>query len=667
MTASAHSKTTLDKLNQLAQLRQQSIDSLLDELIAQHTLPPEPDPLPFDILELATDAIVALDENLRVNYFSTGAEQLFGYSEDEIIGQSLNKLLPEAAHLTHNDYIRRFAQGDADSRHMAARQPISGRHKDGTLFPIEVSILRYYRGEQMHYAALVRNITERERIAQELRERHNILAMLTDYTTDLVCLHDSDGTYRYVSPSVARIGGYTPEELIGTNPYDCFHPDDLAAIQRSHNRALNRDGIPVVIYRFRRKDGSYIWLETRTNTVTDAEGHVTNLVTVSRDITEQRRIQEELEAEHALLDQIMATSPSAITVVDKNGSIVFANRRAMQIYGAPEEDITKRSYDSPEWRHTDYDGNPWPDENQPFVRVMQTRQPVRDVRHAIEWSNGQRVYLSINGAPILDANGEVSQVVFTIEDYTLMKQQQDQLEAALLREKELNRMKSAFVSMVTHEFRTPMAVIMTSTSILRMKRDHLTPQEIEVRLNRIDEQIKRLNTLIEEVTFINRDELVGHELILSTLSLKLFTLQIIEEIAVTYPDHAPVQFVVADNCDTIRTDKALFQQIVMNLVSNAVKYSPKDKPAQCTITCTATEFVLVVKDNGIGIPESSQPYLFDIFHRAENVGDISGTGLGLHIVKRAVTVLGGSISYESTEGVGTTFTVRLPKTIRVHD
>ncbi len=487
-----------------------------------------------------------------------------------------------------------------------------------------------------------------------------VFRMLTDYATDLLCLHAPDGTYLYVSAASAQVGGYQPEEIVGTNPYEYFHPDDLSQIQASHSQSLTGERVRSVIYRLRRKDGSYVWLETMTNPVLGEDGSVQYLVTVSRDITEQKHTQEALQQERDLLSRIMETSPSGITVVDHTGQIVFANARAQEIHGLPKDDITARSYDAPTWKHTDYEGNPWPEEQQPFVRVMQTKQPVWDVRHAIEWSDGRRVYLSINGAPILDENGEVSKVVFTVEDYTQRKLQQDELEAALQREKKLNELKSAFVSMVSHEFRTPMAIIMTSTNLLRMKRNRMTEAEFLTRLDKIETQINHLDALIADVTFINKDDHVGHAPQRVCINIAYFFAQLADEIQTSYPDHTPIQITSAGSCNTALVDLSLMQHIFVNLLSNAMKYSPPESTVICAYTCDQHTLTVRVSDQGIGIPPEDQNALFQPFQRARNVDMIPGTGLGLNIARRAVTALGGTITLESEVGSGSVFTVTLP-------
>lgn len=485
--------------------------------------------------------------------------------------------------------------------------------------------------------------------------------LIADNVIDMVCLHDPEGNLLYVSPSAKSITGFDVNEVLGKNPYEFFHPDDLDVIRASHNASLEGTKINSVIYRHRRRDGSYVWLDTLTTPIVDDNGQVVNLITVSRDIGERVANQKKLAEERDLFKTLMETSPSGIMVVDTSGQIIFSNQRADEITGMTDDKkSTDRTYDSAEWKHTDYDGNPWLDEQQPFVRVIETRKPVWDVRHAIEWSNGRIVYLSINGMPILDENGEVDKVIFTIEDYTERKLQQDAIEEALEREKQLNRLKSNFISMVSHEFRTPLTVIMTSTEILRHKCSLFTPEQLETRLDKITRQIVHLSNLLGEVTFINKSDLMGMEVQHRGINLPDFLEQIVDEIQSAYPSHNLIDVSLTVMHPNLMMDESLLQKIVVNLLTNAMKYSPLESTVKLTCKADSQQLSLIVKDEGIGIPPTDQVELFSEFHRGRNVGTISGTGLGLAIVKRAVVALGGDIHFESSENTGTTFYVTLP-------
>ncbi len=617
--------------------------------------------LALDILDLAADAAVVVDASQTIVRFNKSAEQTFQYTAAEAIGQPLSILLPADVVARHHDHIHQFQQSTDMSRHMMQRTTVRGKRKDGTYFPIEASITKYQVGEQLYFAAIVRDVSEREAMMAELDERQRLLSVLAENATDVICLHELDGEYLYVSPAAKAVWGYKPEELLGKNPHEFFHPDEMETVLQSHTTTVEGKSRVSLTYRFRHKSGDYIWLETRTNPVFNEKGMPVNLVTVSRDVSGHLETQLSLKTERDLFSNITQTSPAGITVVDKNGAITFANRRAEEILGLTRKDMQSRTYDAPQWQHTDYDGNPFPDEQQPFVQVMRTKAPVWNVRQAVVRDDGNIIYLAINGAPVFDEDSEISQVVFTVEDYTTRKYQEDELLGALKREKQLNEVKTNFIAMVSHEFRTPMAVIKSTMDILLLRKDDLTGDELERRLAGVDLQIDRLTQLLNDVMFINRDEQIGQSPRADEISLHQFFGQLAEATSIAFPDHRPVN--IAGQCENhpfVYMDIPLMQQIFMNLFSNAMKYSSWDGVVTCRYQCEGDKLVVMVSDNGIGIPERDQEKLFQLFHRAKNVGNIPGTGLGMAIIQRAVTALQGNITFTSEEGKGTTFTVTLP-------
>jgi PAS domain S-box-containing protein len=168
----------------------------------------------------------------------------------------------------------------------------------------------------------------------------------------------------------------------------------------------------------------------------DDDGDVVQMIEYALDITERRQAKEALRRERDLIARLMDTSPISITMVNHRGEIIFANDRAEEVLGLTRDEITGRTYDMPDWHITDVNGGPFPPEALPFQRVMTTKAPVYDVRHAIEWADGQRRLLSINGAPVLDESGEVDRVIFAIEDITEQVREEEERVAQLERELE---------------------------------------------------------------------------------------------------------------------------------------------------------------------------------------------------------------------------------------
>jgi signal transduction histidine kinase len=236
---------------------------------------------------------------------------------------------------------------------------------------------------------------------------------------------------------------------------------------------------------------------------------------------------------------------------------------------------------------------------------------------------------------------------------------QAELGKALNTERELGQLKSRFVSMVSHEFRTPLGIIMSSSEILKSYQDRIPPEQRKEHLNDIFQSTRRMGDLIEEVLLLSRVEAGRLGCKPEPLDLGELCRRLSDETLSATQKRCPIVLKESGSLSGARADEALFRHIFGNLLSNAVKYSPLGKPVEFAVERQGTEAVFVVRDRGIGIPEADIKLLFQPFHRARNVGETQGSGLGLVIVKRCVDLHGGSIKLESTEGVGTSVTVRL--------
>ncbi len=230
-----------------------------------------------------------------------------------------------------------------------------------------------------------------------------------------------DGMYALYGVTRADFAGAYEAWLQG------IHPDDRAMSDEISKQAQHGEREYDTEFRVVWPDGSVHFLKAYGKFVRDAEGNPLRMTGINFDITERKLTEESLRREQGLLSRIMVTSPVGIAVVSKQGQITYANPQAEKILGLSKEEMSQRSYNAPEWHATAIDGGPFTDEEQPFSLVMATRQPVFDVQHAIVWPDGHRVLLSINGAPIFDAQGEIEAVAFAIEDITERKRAEDEL------------------------------------------------------------------------------------------------------------------------------------------------------------------------------------------------------------------------------------------------
>jgi len=235
-----------------------------------------------------------------------------------------------------------------------------------------------------------------------------------------------------------------------------------------------------------------------------------------------------------------------------------------------------------------------------------------------------------------------------------------ELHVSLLREQELVAMKTNFTSLVSHEFRTPLGVIVSSADILEAYADRLRPEQRNGHLHDIRYAAQQMTGLMEEVLLLGKVDSGKMECRRETLDVADFCQHMVDEQLSATNHKRPVELKLTGVSGAAQGDTGLLRRIFGNLISNAVKYSPAGRKVAFRVRREGDDAVFEIEDQGIGIDPADHAQLFTAFHRGANVGHIHGTGLGLAIVKRCVTLHGGTITFTSAPGQGTSFTVQLP-------
>jgi len=236
----------------------------------------------------------------------------------------------------------------------------------------------------------------------------------------------------------------------------------------------------------------------------------------------------------------------------------------------------------------------------------------------------------------------------------------DRLAEALTHERELNTMKTNFISMVTHELRTPLSVVQSSTDILSRYLDRLPDEKRAEHFRAISHAVHRITDLSDEVLLFSRFESQRVQLKVAPLALESLCQSLVGELQSATSEKCPITFTGEPSLPMAHADERLLRHVLVNLLSNAVKYSSNGSPVFLKLTRQGDHAIFVIEDHGMGIAASEQARLFHSFHRGSNVEHLPGTGLGLVIVKRCVELHGGTIALQSEEGKGTSVTVHLP-------
>ncbi len=336
----------------------------------------------------------------------------------------------------------------------------------------------------------------------------------------------------------------------------------------------------------------------------------------------------------------------------RDGKFIAANEAFLKASGYREDEVIGRLagdlniYARPEQRHE-------------FRALLEARGVVRDREHFLLTKDGNVLTLLVSGE-MTTIDGEPHAMTVAL-DITARKRAEQETLRAFEAEKELNELKSRFVSMVSHEFRTPLGIVMSAVELLQHYMERLPAPKRAQLLEDIRSATRRMGELMEQVLLLGRVEAGRLTAEFAPVEIGALCRKLLDEAVSATNGRCPVKLEVDVPADLAALgDEALLRHIFTNLISNASKYSPEGSEVRWNVQRDGDDALFMVIDNGIGIPAADLPRMFEAFHRGRNVGETQGTGLGLLIVKHCVELHGGRIDVVSEEGVGTTFTVRLP-------
>ncbi len=365
-------------------------------------------------------------------------------------------------------------------------------------------------------------------------------------------------------------------------------------------------------------------------------------------IEERVRIEKEIRESEERFRLMADSAPVIIWMTDSEGMVNYLNNAWIEFTGKTYSGIIDDYLNT--FIHPD-------DHNEFLSAYQESTSSGAKFEVTVRLSNkaGEYRYVLLSAIPRLIDNHEFHGFIGTGVDIT-------ELQSALEQEKELNALKTSFISTVSHEYRTPLTTILTSTYLIDTFIKAGNADEAKKFLDRIQMSVKSMTLLLEQILTISRSDTGRLPFKPVLTNVYDFCLSLTDEMKIIDTKKHKYNMVATDNVrnEPLYVDPNLLHQIMSNLVTNAAKYSPDGTDINISLSSLDHELILAVEDNGIGIPKEQIPHLFDPFFRASNCGVVQGTGLGMPIVKRCVDTCGGNIHVESLENKGTTITVAIP-------
>jgi len=515
-------------------------------------------------------------------------------------------------------------------------------------------------------AALITAAAESEARAKAEQYSETQFRIMANSAPVMVWIADSNKRSYWFNKSWLDLTGRTLEEESGLSWLEGVHPDDVARYDAMYHESFDGRKNFTIEYRLRRRDGQYRWLLETGRPLYNSAGVFGGYIGSCVDITERKAADEQLHYQLNFTKLITENAAESLFLLDAEGRVTFINRAAERLFGYTRDELMGNLLHD-RLHHQKPGGKPVPADECPLVRVFNSGTTLADHEDVFYNKNGAPIDVSCSNAPIHE-DGKVIGSVLVVHDITRRRQAEQERDHSLLSERtarseaeRASRMKDEFLSTLSHELRTPLNAILGWAQILRMGEtsEDDTSRGLEV----IERNAMVQAQLIDDLLDMSR--IVSGKI---RFDLKQLDMADVVEAAVESVRHAAdargidLQAVVEEG-HCVTGDAARLQQVVWNLLTNAIKFTPRGGVVELTLGGVDSSVLLMVRDSGQGIKPEFLDFVFDRFRQADatTTRKFGGMGLGLAIVKQLVELHGGTVCASSQgEGHGATFSVTLP-------
>jgi len=622
----------------------------------------------IQFIDTANAPIFGIDNQGLVNEWNQTSEDITGFTKDEVLGKDLVQ-----TYITedYQEAVKKVLD-DALLGKETANYEFPLFAKDGTrvMVLLNSSTRRDANGKITGVLGVGQDITQIDKLRTASESIAKELIQFIDTANAPIFGIDNQGLVNEWNQTSEDITGFTKNEVLGKDLVQTYITEDYQeAVKKVLDNALL--GTETANYEFPlfAKDGTRVMVLLNSSTRRDANGKITGVLGVGQDITQIDTLRTASESIAKELRQFIETANAPIFGIDNQGLVNEWNQTSEDITGFTKNEVLGK--DLVQTYITE-------DYQEAVKKVLDNAllgEETANFEFPLFTKDKKPLMVLLNSSTRRNANGEVTGVLGVGQDITELvgyrkklelkvNQRTLKLNEALKKEKELNELKSKFVSTASHEFRTPLSAINFAAGSIKKYWTKMEPTMIEKKLNKIEDQVMHMKKLLDDVLIVGQAE--AGKIMYNPVYVNLgdFINEIIEEVDNSYNKLHKILLIDTEELksSTIFIDEKLGRNIFINIISNAVKFSPNADKVTIEFSSEKNYTVISVTDFGIGIPKSELTNIFNPFTRGENVDLIQGTGLGLSIVKGAIDVLGGKIIVNSTIGNGTSFTVKIPKT-----
>ncbi len=603
------------------------------------------------LIDTANDAVVTIDEASVILDWNRTAERMFGWPRAEAVGRILTELIVPVQHReAHHRGLARFLR-DRTPGILNRRVEVTALDRAGREFDIELAVWPVEAGGVFIFSAFVRDISERKRTEAALRASEEKYRLVVENAYEGIVV-SQDGMLKYANPRALALTHRTLENALTTPFIEMVHPDDRARVYGNYLRRMR--GEPVEpFYRFRAlgATGETHWLQISAVAI-EWEGRPATLNFLT-DVTEQVALQAHLTETLAEREAILEMTAVGIMFI-QNGRIKWINDALEQrMLGFEDGETIGHTGEIAFEDHAD-----WSRFLKECIPALE-RAGAFDCDWRVRRKDGVPWWCHMSARALKSEDLGAGTIWFFI-DVSVRKRAEEEVRRALARERELSELKTRFVSLTSHEFRTPLATILSSIELIEDFGKSLPDSERDELIRLVKGAIARMAGMLDQVMLIGRAASDKLRFEPEPVDPAALAASIARETERANGKAGIVRVAARGLAGARMIDAKLLSHAIGNLLGNAIKYSPAGAEVELQLEAGPDSITLLVTDHGIGIPHEDQPRLFESFHRGRNVGSIEGTGLGLSIVKQCVELHGGTVDFESAPGRGSTFIVCLP-------